>query len=65
MPCIGINILFQLQSYLKHTSSFQKVSLDMFATFPVHIFLLVKGKYDGFVCGNVQVVSIENAYFQL
>lgn len=37
----------------------------MFAAFPVHIVLLVKGKYDGFVSGNVQEVSIENAFFQL
>lgn len=35
----------------------------MFAAFPVHIVLLVKGKYDGFVSGNVQEVSIENAFF--
>lgn len=37
----------------------------MSATFPVHIFLLVKGKYDGFVSGNVQMVSTENAFFKL
>lgn len=34
----------------------------MSATFPVHIFLLVKCKYGGFVSGNIQVVSIENAF---